>query len=278
MTESEPFNRRKACRYGEMLYNIHDVFIGRSLDLYGEYSEGEMELFRRMLRPGHVVVEVGANIGTHTLFFARQVGPTGAVLAFEPQRIVFQTLCANLALNSVANVDCRRQAVGDVTGEIVVPEIDYRRDANFGGLALGSHQDGERVPLVTIDGLNLRRCHLMKIDVEGMEQAVLQGATATLSRLKPVLYVENDRDQKSADLIRFLDAQGYTMFWHAPPLFNPRNFFNNPQDVFGNIVSRNMLCLHKSIPHNIEGIEAVRVPDRDPGPGAGRPPARRSGP
>jgi len=207
-----------------------------------------------------MVVEVGANIGAHTLFFARHVGPTGAVLAFEPQRIVFQTLCANLALNSVTNVDCRHQAVGAVGGEVVVPEVDYRREQNFGGLALGSYQEGERVRLVTIDGLNLGRCHLLKIDVEGMEQAVLEGATATLSRLKPVLYVENDRREKSADLIRFLDAQGYAMYWHAPPLFNPRNFFNNPQNVFRNIISRNMLCLHKSGPHKVEGIEAVQVP------------------
>jgi FkbM family methyltransferase len=260
MTGLEPFNRRKACRYGEMLYNIHDMYIGRSLDLYGEYSEGEMELFRQILRPGHVVVDVGANIGTHTVFFSRQVGPTGHVLAFEPQRIVFQTLCANLALNSLTNVDCRQQAVGSVAGEVLVPEIDYRREENFGGLALGDHRQGERVPLVTLDALNLGRCHLMKIDAEGMEQAVLEGATDTLSRSRPVLYVENDRRQKSAGLIRFLDARGYVMYWHAPSLFNPRNFFGNPQNVFGSIVSRNMLCLHRSTPHTFEGIEAVQVP------------------
>jgi FkbM family methyltransferase len=258
--ESESFNRQRACRYGEMLYNIHDMYIGRSLDLYGEFSEGEMELLGPLLRPGQVVVEVGANIGTHTLFFARHVGPTGAVLAFEPQRVVFQTLCANLVLNSITNVDCRQLAVGAVAGEVVVPSIDYRREQNFGGLALGGYQEGERVPLVTIDGLSLGRCHLLKVDVEGMEQAVLEGATATLSRLKPILYVENDRREKSADLVRFLDAQGYAMYWHAPPLFNPRNFFNNPQNVFGNIISRNMLCLHKSGPHKVEGIEAVQVP------------------
>lgn len=259
MTEFEPFNRHRACRYGEMLYNIHDMYIGRSLDLYGEYSEGEIELFRRIVRPGHLVVEVGANIGAHTLFFARHVGPSGAVLAFEPQRVVFQTLCANMALNSVTNVDCRQQAVGRAAGETVVPEIDYRREWNFGGVAMGQDQPGERVRLVAIDDLDLARCHLLKIDVEGMEQAVLEGAVATLSRLKPVLYVENDRTEKSADLIRFLDAQGYAMYWHTPPLFNPNNFFNNRQNVFPNIVSRNMLCLHKSLPHEFEGNEAVQV-------------------
>jgi len=257
VTDPAPFNRRKTCRHGEMLYNIHDVYIGRSLDLYGEYSEGEIDLFRRILHPGQTVVEVGANIGPHTLFFARQVGPTGAVLAFEPQRIVFQTLCANLALNSLTNVDCRQQAVGSAAGTIVVPPIDYRREANFGGLALGGHARGERVPLVTIDGLDLGRCDLLKLDVEGMEQAALEGATDTLARLKPVLYVENDRPDKSADLIRCLDTLGYAMYWHTPPLFNPRNFFDNPRNVFVNIISRNMLCVHRSRSDRIEGLESV---------------------
>src|SRR5262249_13602917 len=79
-----------------------------------------------------------------------------------------------------------------------------------------------------------------------MEQAALEGATATLSRLKPVLYVENDRREKSESLIRCLDSLGYSMYWHAPPLFNPRNYFGNPRNVFGPIVSRNMLCINRS--------------------------------
>ena len=88
-----------------MLYNFHDLYIGRSLDLYGEYSEGEIDLFGQIVQPGQVVVEVGANIGAHTVFLAHRSGPAARVLAFEPQRIVFQTLCANLALNSITNVD-----------------------------------------------------------------------------------------------------------------------------------------------------------------------------
>ena len=76
-----PFNRLKVCRYGQMLFNVNDRYIGRSLDLYGEYSEGEVALFRQIVWPGDVVVDVGAHVGAHTLFFARQVGPAGRVLA-----------------------------------------------------------------------------------------------------------------------------------------------------------------------------------------------------
>src|SRR5437667_3081653 len=85
--------RVRRCRHGVMLYNLNDVYIGTMLDLYGEFSEGEEEVFRQFLRSGMTVVEVGANIGAHTLSIARHVGPQGRVLAFEPQRKVFKS-CA----------------------------------------------------------------------------------------------------------------------------------------------------------------------------------------
>jgi len=86
--------------------------IGRSLDLYGEWSEGEVALFQALLRPNDTVVEVGANIGSHSVFFAKAVGAQGNIVAIEPQRVVFQTLCANLALNSLTNTYCYQLGLG----------------------------------------------------------------------------------------------------------------------------------------------------------------------
>ena len=71
--------------------------------------------------------------------------------------------------------------------------------------------------------------------------------------------VRNDRPEKSESLIRCLDSLGYSMYWHAPPLFNPLNFFGNPRNVFGRIISRNMLCVHRSRSDRIVGLEEVRV-------------------
>src|SRR5262249_49184020 len=86
------FNHLRKCRHGYVLYNINDMYVGRSFDLYGEFSEEEALLFEQVSRPGDVVMDIGANIGAHTLVMAKRVGPTGKVLAFEPQRVVFQTL------------------------------------------------------------------------------------------------------------------------------------------------------------------------------------------
>jgi hypothetical protein len=184
------FNRVKTCRYGQMVFNANEFYIGRSLDLYGEFSEGEVELFRQVLQAGDVVIDVGANGGAHTLFFARHVGLRGGVLAFEPQRLPFQTLCANMALNHVTNVWCFPPAVGAAHGAIAAPALDPLARNNFGGLGLAGHAAGERVT----------------------------------------------------------------------PLFNPGNCAGNPVNVFGNIVSRNMLCVHRDTPARIAGVRAVEVP------------------
>jgi FkbM family methyltransferase len=252
-------NELKACRYGRMLFNRFDMYIGRSLQVYGEFSEGECEVFRQVVRNGSTVLEVGANIGAHTVPIAQWAGPSGRVIAFEPQRIVYQTLCANIALNSLLNVHCVQQAVGSEPGSIVVPHLNYQAENNFGGLSLGGFTNGERVPLATIDSLQLQSCDFIKLDVEGMEREAILGGRATLEKFKPMLYVENDREERSADLVRTLDGLGYAMYWHYPQLFNPKNFAGQTENIFENIVSKNMICVHQSRPHTIDS-ERVLVP------------------
>jgi FkbM family methyltransferase len=252
--------RLMPCRYGVMLFHPHDAYVGRSLELYGEFSEGEPELFRQLIKAGDIVLDVGANIGAHTLFFARQVSPTGQVLAFEPQRMLYYVLCGNLALNDVTNVACHQSAVGATADEVLVPAVDYTRPGNFGQVMPRRDASGERVPVVTIDGLALPRCHFVKVDVEGMELDVLRGAEQTIRRCRPLLYVENDRPDQSAELIAFIDRLDYAMYGHYPPLYNPANFRGHRANVFASIASLNMICVHRSVHTHVEGLRPVAVP------------------
>lgn len=256
------FNRLTRTPHGLVLYNRHDRYIGRSIERYGEFSLGEIELFRQAIQPGWHVVEAGANIGAHTLILAQQVGPRGRVYAFEPQRVLFQTLCANMSLNSLTHVDCRQAALGAVAGTTYVPPLDYNAENNFGGLSL-TYQQGEPVPVVPLDSLDLPRCDFFKIDVEGMELEVLRGAEQTIQRCRPLLYVENDRPEQSAELIRYLQELGYELYWHLPPLYSPHNSFRNPENAFGRTVSVNMLGVHRSVPQNISGLTKVEGPHSD---------------
>lgn len=269
--ELDGFNVLTDARYGRVLYNRFDIYIGRSLELYGEWSEGEISLFQQLLEPGMIAVDAGANIGTHTLALARIVGPKGAVLAFEPQRIVFQTLAANAALNSLTNVSCQQRALGDALGLVRVPPLDYAKSNNFGGLPLGEGwATGETVEVIRIDDLNLAVCHLIKIDVEGMELEVLRGAAATIERCQPALYVEIDRAEKRDEVLRWLDAQGYVVFGHEVPLYNPANFKGNPTNVFEDIVSLNALAVPAKMAPQILGLLRIEIPG-DPAPTEPRP-------
>ncbi len=227
-----------------MIFNVHDRHIGRSLDLYGEWAESELELLGLFIRPGDTVIDVGANIGTHTVFFAQRAGDTGQVYGFEPQRIVFQNLCANLALNGLLNVHAFHAAVARQPGTIVVPPISYAEPGNYGGVSLaagGEVAGGERVPVTSLDELGLTRCRLLKVDVEGMELAVLEGGRALVTAARPIVYVENNDAAKSPELIDWLLSFDYHLFWHVSAFFNPRNFFAKAENVFGNIGDLNMI-------------------------------------
>ncbi len=253
--------RLKQCRHGAMLYLVTDQYIGQSLDRYGEYSEGEIDLFRQLVRPGATILEIGANLGTHTVFLAKAAGPGGTLHAFEPQRVIFQILCANVALNALTNVYAHHAAVGRESGMITVPRVDYTATGNFGGISMKNWPEGERVPLMSVDSLALARCDLMKIDVEGMEGEVIAGAVRTIRQFRPLLYVENDRQEKSAALIRQLLDLDYRLYWHLPPLFNSQNYFGVAENVFGPIISSNMLGIHALIPQNLTGFRQITSPE-----------------
>lgn len=239
-------NKLTSCRYGTMVYEEQDFFIGKALEVYGEFSELEVVLFRKLIKAGDLVVEVGANIGCHTLVYSQFVGPTGNVLAFEPERNVFKMLCGNMAINNARHVHCFHQAVGDHDGQIHVPEPDYTKTTNFGNMDLTkdySEYQGYLVPLIKLDTLGLVRCDFMKVDVEGMETAVLRGATETIKRCKPYLYVENDRPDHSKELKQTIEGLGYKMYVHVPPLYNPDNLRGVKENIFGTYASSNLLCL-----------------------------------
>lgn len=241
------YNKLVRGRHGVFIANENDVYIGRALIAYGEFCEIEGRFLQGYCRPADVVAEVGANIGAHTVTLAKAVGDRGRMLAIEPQPVVFQAMCANLALNCVLNVDAVNCGC-DATGQVLaIPLLDYTQEGNFGGLALRTPDGAPSLPVrcEPLDRLLVpyHRVDLIKIDVEGMEQDVLAGARESIREWKPVLYVENDRPQKSAALIESIHALGYRAWWHIPALFNPDNYFGNATNLYRNICSFNMVCL-----------------------------------
>lgn len=249
-----------SARHGAFLANPKDSYIGQALIRYGEYSEAECRLLCSLLPRAGVVADVGANVGAFTVPLAKRAGREGRVHAFEPQPMVFQNLCANLALNGLRNVYAYNAACGAEEGSIVFPDIDYGVETNFGGVSLDrlpKVAQGQNVGIRTIDELDLPRLDLLKIDAEGMEVEVLKGATATIARTKPLLYLENDRLERSEELIALVQSLAYRLWWHLPPLYSADNWFQEAENEWPGIVSINMLCLPRDRSAEVSGLAEI---------------------
>jgi hypothetical protein len=138
---------------------------------------------------------------------------------------------------------------------------------NSGGVSLGEVDEGIPITVRPLDDLvgDMQRLRLIKIDVEGMELEVLKGAQRLIDRHRPLLYVENDRVDNSKALIEHLMRLGYRLWWHAPPLFNPDNYFGIDEDDYPNIVSLNLFCQPREwpVPAYPEGFRLKEVIDSD---------------
>lgn len=256
----KPYRLVKA-RHGWFLANTQDEYIGCALLTYGEYGEIEWQMLEQLIRPGRDAIEVGANIGSHTVPMARRLAGFGRrMLAVEPQPIIFQNMCANISLNALFNVTAENVACSDKTGRLSFDAPDYRQQDNFGNVTMREDELGsQRVRMMRLDDLVAGDFDvgLIKIDVEGFEQKVIEGASKTIARYRPLIYVENDRFDQSQALIECLWAAGYQMCWHLPALFNPGNFAQDGKNIYLNVVSANMVALPNEAVGNVTGFVAI---------------------
>lgn len=149
------------------------------------------EVMKHILSKGDAVIDIGANIGYTTVVMANIVGESGAVYSFEPLRIVFQQLCGNVFLNGLTNVLAMPYALGDVDNvNTCMTPVDYFApwvnimDTSVGGT------EGEWVVMRTLDSFKFDKISFIKIDVQGFEKAVLNGAKNHIMTFRPVMYVE----------------------------------------------------------------------------------------
>lgn len=222
-----------------------DAFVGKSLEVYGEWSYGEVEFLAQALTAEDSMVEVGANIGAHTVFLARDVCRAGRVYAFEPRRILNQLLCANVALNGLENVHTFQIALGRETGTLTEGPMPLSGAVNAGGFSLGEIRgSGETIRIEPLDNFlpQMSRIAAIKADVEGHELAVIEGAARLIARDRPLLYLENDRPSESEALLSTLMAMDYDIWWHIVPLFRENNKARVNANIFGEIGSFNIFA------------------------------------
>lgn len=244
--------------HGRLLYLPNDIYMGRFLRDHGQYSPGEVEVFRTILRPGDVVIEAGANIGCHTIPMAKMVQENGGtVLAMEPQLHLYYLLCGNVALNGLTGtVRCVNMAAGAESGMIGVPKISYDDEGNFGGLPMTAEMaDANRVSMVALDSLlgSISGIRLIKADVEGMEADVIRGASNLICRHRPFLYVEDDRPANTVRLRALIKRLEYRVYSHRPLYVTAED---RAEDL-RSLGSANLLCVPTEANVKVSDLEEV---------------------
>lgn len=157
---------------------------------------------RNFFGDGVVAIDCGANIGVHTVEWSRLMYDWGTVLAIEAQERIFYALAGNISINNCLNARAIWAAVGSTSGSIGVPTPNYLVPSSFGSLELRqtarteyigqdiNYSDVQQTNLISIDELNLERIDLIKLDVEGMELEVLQGARKSIEKFCPQIVAE----------------------------------------------------------------------------------------
>jgi FkbM family methyltransferase len=203
--------------------------IDLSIYLFGYFERDMVRTYRRLLGNGDVVLDIGANIGAHTLPLARCVGETGCVYAFEPTEFAYRKLRANAALNTGLNSRIRAEQVMLVADPDAATSVNVYSSWPVTPSAPGTHPKHLGVPMPTtncramtldafVAGAKISRVDLIKMDVDGNECAVLRGAQNTLARFHPPLLMElmpyglEECGTSLARLLEILRGHGYRLY------------------------------------------------------------------
>ncbi|NBU14069.1 MAG: FkbM family methyltransferase [Alphaproteobacteria bacterium] len=236
---------------GPIIININDQIIGQSILKTGGWERQEINLIIRIIenqfknKEQLIFYDVGANIGTHSLALAKHFGPKIKIRAFEAQRPIFNMLNGTLALNGVLSVITHNVAVsdkGDETIQIRLP--DYTARNNFGGLELMAPQlsdnksmslsSSEDIKTVTLDDFD-EPVDFIKMDIEGMEDRALRGATTLFKKNQPLAFIEILKTDRLfiSDFFRSRSYQGFEIGGNLLAL--PENVqikFNGARQLF----------------------------------------------
>jgi FkbM family methyltransferase len=195
--------------HGDAVYHL--PYTGRNAGIEREQSRGlfyeamELEELRKVVAPGAHVVDVGANTGNHTIFFA---GPMKAasVLPFEPLPAAADALRAAVVRNGLKNVDLSRLGVG-VSDDEGHARLVFSGRGGLGATSMEPDPEGE-ISVAPLDSMVSGRVDLLKIDVEGMEMSVLAGSRKLIMRWKPLIFIEI-ANRNTPALMEWLAEAGY---------------------------------------------------------------------
>lgn len=187
---------------------LYDKGIELSIYNSGTYEKGTLWCFSHLIKPGYLIIDAGANIGLTSIYASYLTGPTGEVFSFEPLKTTFDILNTNISLNRISNISTFNIALSNYIGKgYIYPNIHINR----GAASLNPNsveQENFEVKVRTVDNWlfenKIINIDFVKIDVEGLEYEVLQGAREIFNqKIKPILCIEYSEEvEKKTDLMQ----------------------------------------------------------------------------
>ena len=230
-------------RVGILQYLPDEAWVGEALGWYGEYLQPQLDLLGRLLRPGATVLEADAGIGAHAVFLGKALGAAGHLFLYEPRPVVQRILQQNLSANRVTNVTLMRRALG-------------RRSAGEDAV---SGEAASSVVTETLDELQLERLDWLKINDGALALEVLDGATDTLWRLRPLLFIAAVDEAALTALARRAREFSYRCWRMETALFNAENFNRRDTDIFSGRTALALLAIPEEIEVDIALDECVEL-------------------
>ena len=198
-----------------LLLLLKKMHYGRVLER-GTAVEPEFEVLAHLVRPGDVVMDLGANIGTYTKLLSTLVGTKGAVYSIEPIPLTYEILCSNIERFKLSNVKAVRAAASDQEHmvEMEVPRYSSGGGENFYQATIvedPGYRSQRRftVRTITVDAVCNRSVQFIKCDVEGHEDAVIRGAVRTIQTYRPAWLIEVSK----TEVVRSMQNLGYSTFY-----------------------------------------------------------------
>lgn len=224
-------------RFGSQQYIEGDDTVGKSVELYGEWASTEISLMLDFISLGDTVVDVGCNIGIHTMEFAEKVGEAGFVFAFDPQIEVLACAISTAMFQNRKNIIFSGFGLSDSFKSLWLTH-EKNLELNFGARKISREQNSNynspaSVKLAPLDALVLVKPTLIKVDIEGHELNFLAGARKTISRYKPTMFLEANTPEAIKSIKSWSRRHGYSSIVLSIKAFNPGNFAKNAIDVFG---------------------------------------------
>lgn len=208
-----PHNAIRPIVWGALAgYRFRVNEITRLAPVISGHERDNQNLFKQHIKTGDTVLDVGACWGMHTLLFSKLVGESGQVFAFEPDPRNFAELQFHVELNKLQNVHCLPLALSNFNGEST---FHCAAEASMGSLIKQEGREGETIAVSvrTLDSLapviGLVRADFLKIDIEGVEADMLEGARQTLQQMRPTLVIDKDSDESLTRCHQWLENLKY---------------------------------------------------------------------